>query len=98
MCRRKSLPNENGARPDRSFGPHVIRRQGDQLRRSLRSLGREGFRKVHVLRGTAEVDAAVIVRERLLTDHRDRTGPFEVTVTCMAAAPNWKPCWPGPAT
>ncbi|HWG62699.1 MAG TPA: polynucleotide kinase-phosphatase [Streptosporangiaceae bacterium] len=68
----------NASRPDRAFGMHVVRRQCDQLRRSVGSLRGEGFRKIHVLRGTAEVDAAVVVRERLLTDYRDRTGPFDV--------------------
>jgi protein phosphatase len=68
----------NTTRPQRNFGAHVIRRQHDQLRRSLRSLSREGFRKVHVLKSIAEIDSAVIVRERLLTDYRDRTGPFDV--------------------
>ena len=68
----------NTTRPQRNFGAHVIRRQHDQLRRSLRSLSREGFRKVHVLHSVAEIDSAVIVRERLLTDYRDRTGPFDV--------------------
>jgi protein phosphatase len=68
----------NASRPDRTFGVQVIARQHDQLRRSLRSLSREGFRKVHVLRSPAQVDAAVVVRERLLNDYRDRTGPFDV--------------------
>ena len=68
----------NASRPDRAFGPQVIARQHDQLRRSLRSLSREGFRKVHVLRTPAQADAAVVVRERLLNDYRDRTGPFDV--------------------
>lgn len=68
----------NASRPDRTFGAQVIARQHDQLRRSLRSLNREGFRKVHVLRSPAQADAAVVVRERLLTDYRDRTGPFDV--------------------
>jgi len=68
----------NTSRSERNFGAHVVRRQHDQLRRSLRSLSREGFRKVHVLHGVAEIDSAVIVRERLLTDYRDRTGPFDV--------------------
>jgi protein phosphatase len=68
----------NAGRPDRTFGVQVIHRQHDQLRRSLRSLSREGFRKVHVLRSSAQVDGAVVVRERLLTDYRDRTGPFDV--------------------
>jgi protein phosphatase len=68
----------NTSRPDRTFGAQVIARQHDQLRRSLRSLSREGFRKVHVLRSPAQADAAVVVRERLLNDYRDRTGPFDV--------------------
>src|SRR5215216_131655 len=33
----------NRARPDRDFGPHVIRRQIRDLRGSLRTLQREGF-------------------------------------------------------
>ena len=68
----------NANRPDRTFGAQVIARQHDQLRRSLRSLSREGFRKVHILRSPAQADAAVVVRERLLNDYRDRTGPFDV--------------------
>ncbi|MGH3941315.1 MAG: polynucleotide kinase-phosphatase [Pseudonocardiaceae bacterium] len=66
------------ARADRGFGAHVIRRQADQLRRSLRSLSKEGFRRVHVLRGVEEVETAHIVREKLLTDYRHETGPFDV--------------------
>ncbi len=68
----------NARRPDRDFGAHVVRRQRDQLRRGLRGLAREGFRRVHVLRGEQEVTAAVVVRERLLTDYRHLTGPFDV--------------------
>ncbi|MGH3124506.1 MAG: polynucleotide kinase-phosphatase, partial [Streptosporangiaceae bacterium] len=74
----KLCTERNESRLDRTFGTHVIRRQHDQLRRSLRSLSREGFRKVHVLRSPAQIEAAVVVRERLLTDYRDRTGPFDV--------------------
>ncbi|GAA3273415.1 polynucleotide kinase-phosphatase [Dactylosporangium vinaceum] len=68
----------NAARPDRAFGAHVVRRQREQLRRSLRGLAREGFRKTHVLRSAEEVDAAHIVRERLPNDFRHETGPFDV--------------------
>jgi protein phosphatase len=74
----KIAAKRNEARPERSFGPHVVRRQQGRLRRSLRSLSREGFRHVYVLRGADEVDAAVIERRRLLTDYRDRIGPFDV--------------------
>ncbi len=68
----------NKARPDRPFGPQVIGRQRDQLRRSLRGLAKEGFRRIHVLRSEAAVDEAVVVRTKLYSDLRDRTGPFDV--------------------
>jgi protein phosphatase len=74
----KVCVDRNAQRADRDFGAHVVRRQHDQLRRSLRGLAREGFRKVHVLRGVDEVQAATIVRERLLNDYRQETGPFDV--------------------
>jgi polynucleotide kinase-phosphatase len=67
----------NELRDDRTFGANVIRRQQDQLRRSLRSLGKEGFRRVHILRGVEEIAAATIVREPLLNDFRHETGPFD---------------------
>ena len=68
----------NADRPDRAFGAGVVRRQHDQLRRGLRSLAREGFRTVHVLRSVEEVESVHIVREKLLNDYRDRPGPFDV--------------------
>ena len=49
--------DRNAARPDRDFGPHVIRNQVGSLHRSLRGLEREGFRYVHCLRSVEEVDA-----------------------------------------
>jgi polynucleotide kinase-phosphatase len=66
------------ARSDRHFGRAVLARQGRDLRRSLRGLRREGFRTVHVLRGTAEIQAATIRYERLFNDRVDLTGPFDV--------------------
>ena len=68
----------NAQRPDRDFGPHVIRRQRQQLRRHLRSLPREGFRTVHVLHTPDEVQAAAITRARLFNDLRHEGGPFDV--------------------
>ncbi|GII83511.1 hypothetical protein Ssi03_15010 [Sphaerisporangium siamense] len=41
----------NALRPDRDFGAHVIVRQRKDLRRSLPKMSRDGFRRVHVLRG-----------------------------------------------
>ncbi|AXG80902.1 polynucleotide kinase-phosphatase [Streptomyces paludis] len=78
------LPEEvcaarNAARPERAGMPrHVIKRHRAELRRSLRGLEREGFRKVHILRGEAEVERAEIVRERRFNDLRHLTGPFDI--------------------
>src|SRR5690242_20060985 len=45
----KVCHDRNQLRPDRDFGPHVVRQQVQQLRRSLRGLEREGFRHVFIL-------------------------------------------------
>lgn len=66
------------ARTDRPFGPGPLRRQSRQLLKSLGRLAREGFRSVHVLSSTAEAENAVLVRNRLYSDHRDDHGPFDI--------------------
>ncbi|ARH95607.1 polynucleotide kinase-phosphatase [Streptomyces sp. MOE7] len=69
----------NAARADRAGLPRrVIQRHQRELRRSLRHLEREGFRKVHVLRGQEEVAAARVVTERRFNDLRHLTGPFDI--------------------
>jgi protein phosphatase len=65
-------------RPDRDFGRPVVQRQHRDLRRSLSRLAREGFRQVHVLRGTSEVDGALISYQKLYNDKRELTGPFDI--------------------
>ncbi|MFF3865770.1 polynucleotide kinase-phosphatase [Micromonospora sp. NPDC001898] len=66
------------ARTDRTFGRPVLARMQRDLRRSYGQLAREGFRKVHVLRGVEEIDAAEIRYEKLFNDRRDLTGPFDI--------------------
>ena len=68
----------NADRADRAFGPHVVRNQMSALRRGLRGLPREGFRQVHHLRSTGEIERAVVSRQRLWTDRRDERGPFDI--------------------
>ncbi|WP_067699808.1 polynucleotide kinase-phosphatase [Nocardia jejuensis] len=69
----------NTTRADRAgLGSHVVGRQQRDLRRGLKFLEREGFRKVHVLRGVEEIAAATLVDERLWNDKRELTGPFDV--------------------
>jgi len=70
--------DRNKTRPDRDFGPHVIRQQSQQLHRSLRGLEREGFRHVHVLKSLEEVEAAVIERQPLWNNLRQEHGPFDI--------------------
>ncbi|EPH45712.1 polynucleotide kinase-phosphatase [Streptomyces aurantiacus] len=69
----------NAARADRAGIPRrVIQRHQRELRRSLRHLEREGFRKVHVLRGVAEIEAAEVVTEKRFNDLTHLTGPFDI--------------------
>ncbi|NEC53044.1 polynucleotide kinase-phosphatase [Actinospica acidiphila] len=69
----------NAARTDRADMPRrVIRRHTRELRRGLRHLEREGFRKVHVLRGAEEVEHATVVTEKRFNDLTHLTGPFDI--------------------
>ncbi|SFY48825.1 polynucleotide kinase-phosphatase [Streptomyces sp. F-1] len=69
----------NAARTDRADMPRrVIQRHIRELRRSLRHLEREGFRKVHVLRGVEEAETATVVTERRFNDLTHLTGPFDI--------------------
>jgi len=69
----------NAARTDRADMPRrVIQRHIRELRRSLRQLEREGFRKVHVLRGVAEIESAEIRTEKRFNDLTHLTGPFDI--------------------
>ena len=74
----KLCAQRNELRPDRQFGSHVIRQQCSALRRGIRSLDREGFRYIYVLRSVEDIDTAVIERTRLWTDRRDEHEPFDI--------------------
>ncbi|MFJ4079096.1 polynucleotide kinase-phosphatase [Streptomyces iakyrus] len=69
----------NAARTDRADMPRrVIHRHTRELRRSLRHLEREGFRKVHILRGVEEVEQATVATEKRFNDLTHLTGPFDI--------------------
>ncbi|WP_069761776.1 polynucleotide kinase-phosphatase [Streptomyces sp. LUP47B] len=69
----------NAARTDRADMPiRVIKRHIRELRRSVRHLEREGFRKVHVLRGVADIENATVVTEKRFNDLTHLTGPFDI--------------------
>ena len=70
--------DRNKGRSDRDFGPHVIRQQTQQLRRSLRGLEREGFRHVFIFRTPEEVESVVMERQPLWNNRRNDHGPFDI--------------------
>ncbi len=68
----------NRARPDRSFGPQVVRNQYKDLRRSLKRLKTEGFRHIHVFGSAAAAETALVRRQPLWNNRRDEHGPFDI--------------------
>ncbi|GAB2978221.1 polynucleotide kinase-phosphatase [Streptomyces pseudoechinosporeus] len=69
----------NAAREDRAGMPRrVIQRHIRELRRSVRHLEREGFRKVHILRGVEEAESASIRTEKRFNDLTHLAGPFDI--------------------
>jgi len=74
----KLCQERNRSRPNRDFGPHVVRNQAQQLRRSIRGLEREGFRGVHVFKSPQELEGLDIVRQPMWTNRRSEHGPFDI--------------------
>lgn len=70
--------DRNASRPERNFGPHVVRQQMQQLHRSLRNLEREGFRHVFALRTPEEIDSVTIERQPLWNNLKHEQGPFDI--------------------
>ncbi|WP_313811704.1 polynucleotide kinase-phosphatase [Glutamicibacter sp.] len=68
----------NEQRGERRVPPPAIERQHKELKRSLKSLRREGFSRIHVLNGEEQISEAKILRHKLLIDFRDDHGPFDV--------------------
>ncbi len=65
----------NEARPNRQFGPHVVRNHMRDLRRSLGNLKREKFRQTYFVKPGEEIE---LVRTKLWTDRREEEGPFDI--------------------
>jgi protein phosphatase len=70
--------HRNEARPDRQFGPHVVRNQMANMRRGLNRPDKEGIRYLHRLEGVDKIAATTITRTRTWTDARHVTGPFDI--------------------
>jgi protein phosphatase len=74
----KICHERNRHRPDREFGPHVVRNQAQQLRRSLRGMEREGIRHLKIVSTPEEADSVVIERQPLWTNRKYKHGPFDI--------------------
>ena len=70
--------DRNKGRADRNFGPHVIRQQSQQLRRSIRNLNREGFRHIYDFSTPEEIENVVIERQPLWNNLKHEHGPFDI--------------------
>jgi protein phosphatase len=70
--------DRNRNRADRDFGPHVIRNQSQQLRRSLRGLEREGFRHLHIFSSPEQIEGLEIERQPLWNNLKHEHGPFDL--------------------
>ena len=68
----------NKTRPERPFGPGVVRRMVGEIRRGAHKLQREGFRQVWRLSSADSIDAATVARQPLWTDKRGDGGPFDI--------------------
>ena len=70
--------DRNVSRPDRDFGPHVVRNHIKSLHQSLRGLEREGFRHVFTLSSPEMADEATLTREPLYNNKKGEHGPFDI--------------------
>lgn len=68
----------NQQRSDRNFDLHVVRRQTQNLRRSLRHLKREGFRYINILTDPEQIDAVTVTRQPLWNNLKHKRGPFDI--------------------
>ena len=68
----------NEQRPDRQFGGHVIRNQRREMRRSLKRLKREGFRRIITLKSEEDVAKVTLNRQPLWNNRKELTGPFDI--------------------
>ena len=73
----KTCQERNMQRSDRQFKAQVIKHQAGNLRRSIKSLKKEGFRYVFVL-DPEDIEHTEIVRVPLWNNRKQDSGPFDL--------------------
>ncbi len=80
----------NKARPDRQFGPHVVKHQTRDLRQSLKWLRKEGFRHIHILGSASEKSTKPKSSAKsFTTTARTNMARSTSLATSTAATPSW---------
>ncbi|MBI4491083.1 MAG: polynucleotide kinase-phosphatase [Deltaproteobacteria bacterium] len=65
-------------RPDRDMARRVIAAHCQLLRRSLRTIKKEGFSHIVVLNGVEEIERATVLFRKMWNDRCDDHGPFDI--------------------
>ncbi len=73
LCHARNLQ-----RPNRNFGIHVVRRQREAMRQSLKHLKREGFRYSYILNSVEDIEAVSIHHQPLWNNRKTEHGPFDI--------------------
>jgi protein phosphatase len=68
----------NAQRSDRNFGPHVVKRHTQALRRSLKNLYKEGFHRTYVLNSIDQIESVSIELQPLWNNLYQEHGPFDI--------------------
>ena len=68
----------NAQRADRNFGPHVVKRHTQALRRSVKNLYKEGFHRTYVLNSIEQVESVSIELQPLWNNLYHEHGPFDI--------------------
>ncbi len=74
----KVCQERNEKRTDRKISSQTLRSQTVDLKRSIKNLKREGFRRIYVLNTLEDVEQAEIVRIKLWNNKKDDYGPFDI--------------------
>ena len=72
------LLERNRTRTDRNIPDRVVREHCREVKRSVRTLRKEGFRYVFELHTPEEVERVRVVRTKVWNDRREEHGPFDV--------------------
>ena len=74
----KVLAERNKNRPERNLPERVVHRHYRDVKSSIKSLKREGFRFIYVINSEEQLENVEIVRTKLWNDKRDARGPFDI--------------------